>query len=180
EEPPAPELRPMLEFECGLSAAETNAPVAVEHLSRAYEGLTDPEAKATAAFALAQSQLFIGAPKAGGALARRAAEALGDALADLRQMLESIELLAVFFGADPKALARIDEPRVGDGVGAKMLTAAQAFAAGATGRPAHEVEALVLESFAGRLLVASGNGLSWSAATAALTLCETARAPELF
>jgi DNA-binding CsgD family transcriptional regulator len=180
DEPTPPELRPTVEFECGLSAAETNAPVAVEHLTRAYAGLTDREAKATAAFALAQSQLFIGAAKAGGALARGAAEELGSDLPDLRQMIQSIELLAVFFGADPRALARIDEPRVGDGVGAKMLTAAQAFAAGATGRPAAEVEARVLEAFAGGLLVGGGNGLSWSAATAALTLCEAARAPELF
>ena len=55
---------------CGRSCTSTSAPRrprrtrprAVEHLAVAYRDLTDPPTRAMAAFALAQSQLFIGAP----------------------------------------------------------------------------------------------------------------------
>jgi hypothetical protein len=182
DEPP-PELRAPLDFELGIAAAETNAPLAVEHLARAYHGLTDPAARATAAFALAQSQLFIGAAKEGGALARRAAAELGPELADVRQMIEGVELIAVFFGYDPGALDRLAhyrEARAGGGLGAKMIAAASAFAWGAGGGPAAAVEALALEACAGGDLLASGNGLSWSAVMVALLLSASPRATEFY
>ena len=163
EEPPAPDLRPQIHFDLGLAAAETNAPLAVEHLASAYRDLTDPPARAMAAFALAQSQLFIGAAREGGALARRAAADLPAELADVRQMIESIELLSVFFDADPGVLDRLAHYRrapEGDGLGAKMLAAASAFAWAAGGGPAREVEALMLASWEGGELLASGNGLT--------------------
>ena len=183
EEPPPPALRPELDFELGVAAAETNAPLAVEHLTRAAEELADPVARATAAFALAQSQLFIGGAREGGALARRTAAELGPEHADLRQMLEEIELLSVFFGYDPGALDRLAhyrDAREGDGLGAKMIAAATAFAWGAGGGPAAEVEALALEAYAGGELLTSGNGLSWSAAMVALMLSESPRATEVY
>ena len=49
-----------------------NAPLAAEHLRVAYDALTAPDERATAAFALAQSLLFTGHAAEGGALARRA------------------------------------------------------------------------------------------------------------
>ena len=96
-------------------------------------------------------------------------------------MIEGVELIAVFFGADPGALDRLAhyrEARKTDGVGAKMIAAASAFAWAASGGPAAEVEALALEAISGGELLASGNGLSWSAVTVALMLCESSRAPE--
>jgi DNA-binding CsgD family transcriptional regulator len=182
EEPPAPELRPRLHFDTGLAASETNAPLAVEHLALAYEGLTDPAAKATAAFALAQSQLFIGAAQAGGALARRAAAETPDELADVRLMIESIELLSVFFDADPAALDRLAHYRhepVAESLGAKMMAAASAFAWAAAGGPAREVEALMLAAWEGGDLLANGNGLMWSAISVAAMLSESPRAPAI-
>ena len=142
-----------------------------------------PALRAIAAFALAQSQLFIGGAKEGGALARRTAAELGPELADLRQMLDEIELLSVFFGYDPGALDRLAhyrEARDGDGLGAKMIAAATAFAWGAGGGPAAEVEALALEAYAGGELLTSGNGLSWSAAMVAPMLSESPRATEIY
>ncbi len=181
QEPPPPELRPELDFELGIAASAVNVPMAVEHLARAYDDLADPIKSATAAFVLAQSQLFIGAAKEGAAFARRAAADLPPQLADIRQMIEGVELIAVFFGADPGALDRLAhyrEARKTDGVGAKMIAAASAFAWAASGGPAAQVEALALEAISGGELLASGNGLSWSAVTVALMLCESSRAPE--
>jgi DNA-binding CsgD family transcriptional regulator len=182
EEPPAPELRPQLHLDTGLAASETNAPLAVEHLAVAYEGLTDPAAKAMAAFALAQSQLFSGAPDAGAALARRAAAETPPELADVRLMIESIELLSVFFDADPGVLDRLAHYRAGrpgDGVGAKMMAAASAFAWAAAGGPAKDVEALMLSAWEGSDLLATGNGLPWSAVSVAAMLSESSHAPAI-
>ena len=182
EEPPAPELRPQLHFDAGLAASETNAPLAVEHLALAHQGLTDPAAKATAAFALAQSQLFIGAAREGAALARRAAAETPSELADVRLMIESIELLSVFFDADPGVLDRLADDRAAgerDGPGAKMKAAASAFAWAAGGGPAQEVEALTLAAWEGGDLLATGNGLMWSAISVAAMLSESAHAPAI-
>jgi DNA-binding CsgD family transcriptional regulator len=174
EEPPPPELRGKLHFELGVAAAEMNAPLAAEHLRVAYDVLTEPDERATAAFALAQSQLFTGHAMEGGALARRAADA---APADLRLAIQAMEMIAVFFGYDREALTRIELER-GDGLGARMLMAATAFARAAGGAPAAGCEALALESWEGGELLESSSGLFWSAALVALVLAESPRTGE--
>jgi DNA-binding CsgD family transcriptional regulator len=166
DEPPPPELRGELHFELGVASAEMNAPAAAEHLRLAYDRLTDRDARATAAFALAQSLLFTGHAAEGGALARRAAP---EAPSDTRMAIEGIEMIAVFFGHDREALTRI-ELGEGTGIGARMLTAATAFARAAGGAPAAECEALALRSWEGGVLLASASGLFWSAALVALSL----------
>jgi DNA-binding CsgD family transcriptional regulator len=166
-----------------MAAVETSAPDAAEHLRQAYDGLADPAARARAAFVLSQSQLFIGAAKEGGALARRAAADMPPELADIRQAIEAVELIAVFFGYDPGALARLEHyrrAREGDGLGAKMMAAASAFAWGAGGGPAPAVAALVRDAWAGGTLLKHDNGLFWSAVSAALTLSESPDAPTIF
>jgi DNA-binding CsgD family transcriptional regulator len=181
DEPPPPELRPQLHFDLGAAAAETNAPKAVEHLVVAHRDLADPAARANAAFALAQSQLFIGEAREGAALARAAAAELPPELADLRRMIESIELLSAFFGADAGVIDRLADYRtpVGDDLGAKMIAAASAFAWGAGGGPARDVEALVVAAWEGGDLLATGNGLIWSAASVAAMLSESPQAPAM-
>jgi DNA-binding CsgD family transcriptional regulator len=174
EEPPPAELRGTLHFELGVAAAEMNAPLAAEHLRVAYDVLTGADERATAAFALAQSLLFTGHAAEGGALARRAADA---APPDLRLAIQAMEMIAVFFGYDREALARIELTR-GDGLGARMLMAATAFARAAGGAPAAECEALALESWEGGELLESSSGLFWSAALVALVLAESPRAGE--
>ncbi len=172
EEPPPAELRGTLHFELGVAAAEMNAPLAAEHLRVAYDVLTAPDERATAAFALAQSLLFTGHAAEGGALARLAADA---APADMRLAIQAMEMIAVFFGYDREALARIELER-GTGLGARMLMAATAFARAAGGAPAAECEALALESWEGGELLASSSGLFWSAALVALVLAESPQA----
>jgi DNA-binding CsgD family transcriptional regulator len=179
DEPPTPELRPQLHLDLGMAAGETNAPQAVEHLAIAHRDLTDPAVRATAAFALAQAQLFIGAAKEGGELARRVAADMPDELADVRRMIESIELLSVFFGADRGVYERFDAIRreaEHDGLGARMLAAAAAFALGAAGGPTGEVEALMLTAWRTDELLAIGNGLMWSAVSVAAMLSESSHA----
>ena len=95
EEPPPPELRPAAATSSWGSrpGRDERADARSSTCARAYDELADPATRATAAFALAQSQLFIGGAKEGGALARRAAAELGPEHADLRQMIEGVELI---------------------------------------------------------------------------------------
>jgi DNA-binding CsgD family transcriptional regulator len=85
----------------------------------------------------------------------------------------------VFFGADPVALDRLVHSREDDGLGAKMIAGASAFAWAAGGGPAADVEALVLAAWEGHDLLASGNGLIWSAVSVASTLSESSHAPAI-
>jgi len=182
DEPAPPELRPQLHFDLGAAAAETNAPMAVEHLVVAHRDLADPAARANAAFALAQSQLFIGAAREGAALARAAAAEIPPELADVRRMIESIELLSAFFDADPAVIERLAHYRtapVGDTLGAKMIAGATAFAWGAGGGAARDVERLTLAAWEGSELITTGNGLIWSAVSVAAMLSESAQAPAI-
>ena len=171
EEPPPAELRGALHFELGVAAAEMNAPLAAEHLRVAYDALNDPQARATAAFALAQSLLFTGHASEGGLLARRAAP---EAPPDMRLAIQAMEMIAVFFGYDRSALERIELER-GTGLGARMLMAATAFARAAGGADAAECEALALDSWEGGELLESSSGLFWSAALVALVLAGSPR-----
>ncbi len=178
EEPPPAAERGELHFALGLAAADTRAPTTVEHLEAAYGELADPASRAAAAFALTQSQLFIGQALEAGALAGRVAAELPPAMADERQALEGVEIIAVFFGHDPRAHDRLLRRGEGPGPGARMLTAATAFARVTRAEPAAECEALALEAFAGSELLESANGLFWSAALVALVLSESDRGPE--
>lgn len=169
-EPPPPERRPDVLLELGLAEALTNGPAAAEHLREAYDTLTDPQARATAAQLLARALLLTGFPEEGAGMARRATAELPAELNDVRRALEAFELLAILFGAgDPKELHRLERHRAlpGDtGVGSKMLAAIAAqewvYACG----PADACVELSLAALAGGDLVAADNGLL---ATVAIT-----------
>jgi DNA-binding CsgD family transcriptional regulator len=183
DEPPRPELRGEVLFELGMAESEMSAPAAAEHLRGAYDRLDDPATRAIAAFALTQALLFTGHADEGGALAQRAAAELPAELADERQAIEAIEVIAVFFGRhDAEALRRLAgyrEAREGDGPGAKVLTAATAYAWAAGGGPAGTAEALALDAVAGRERFIAGSGMLWSAALLALFLADSPRMPEV-
>jgi DNA-binding CsgD family transcriptional regulator len=182
DEPPVPHLAAEVQFELGMAESVMNAPAAAEHLQAAYERLTDPGARATAAFALAHALIFTGRPGEGGALMKRAAAELPAGMADERQAMMAIEAFAVFFGGpDTDAVRRLEpyrHAREGDGPGSKAIAAAAAFAWSVGGGPADACEALALDSLAGGDLLETGGGLVWSAALIALILSDSPRTPE--
>ena len=121
--------------------------------------------------------MFIGRPAEAYELTHRMAAELPPELIQLRQALQTVEFISVFFGsADARALEPLEAYRdhpAGDDTGAKMLAAAAAFAWAAGGGPATEIEALALESLAGGGLLEGGGGLAWSAGIVALILSDS-------
>jgi ATP/maltotriose-dependent transcriptional regulator MalT len=178
EEPPDADTLAGLLFELGMAESTMNAPAAVEHLSAARERLTDPAAATTAALTLAQTLIFTGKPTEGAALARRTAAELPPGFEDERYALIALEHMAVFFGGDTPEHARGLEPYRGgvdgDGPGAKMLSAATAFAWAVGGGPRAGCEALALEALADGVLLRTGNTLFWACALIPLSLGESA------
>ncbi|HEX8648348.1 MAG TPA: AAA family ATPase [Thermoleophilaceae bacterium] len=164
EEPPPEERRGPLLLELGMAEVSTFGPDAVEHLRAAHAELTDPVLKATAAYALARTLLFTGAPDEGATLAERTADGLPGEMLELKQALESLIYYGtVFGGADQAKLDRFERYRVSDaggGPGVKMLQAVAAYDWAVTGGGADECAALALESLADGVLVREDNGLS--------------------
>ena len=164
EEPPPDERRAPLLLELGMAETSTFGPDAVEHLRAAHAELTDPIQKATAAYALARTLLFTGAPGEGAVLAERTADALPDEMLELKRGLESLIYYGtVFGGAEQAKLERFERYRVSEpdgGPGMKMLQAVAAYDWAVTGGGAEECAALALESLADGVLVREDNGLS--------------------
>ncbi len=158
-EPPTPQRMPQTLFELGVTEALTDGPAAIEHLRAAYEGLTDPAARAQAAVVYARTQLFTGAPREAGRLAEAAAAELPPELIDLRQALVAIAIVAYTSGAaDWLAAERVLEPfgerRVGDGPGAKMVATMAGFVLAVNGRiDAREAAAYAHEAIEGGELI---------------------------
>ncbi len=158
EEPPPAEERADVLLELGFAEASTSGPDAVEHLSEALEGLSDPKARALAAQTLGRALLFTDRAAEAAAVAIRAAAELPSNLDGLKHALEALELRTVSFGAgDPEAYRRLTRRRsrpVPAGVGAKMLATVAArewmFAGGSSKACAE----LALEALAGGELIA--------------------------
>jgi ATP/maltotriose-dependent transcriptional regulator MalT len=182
EEPPPPDAETDVLLELGLVESGMNALSATAHLREAHDRLDDPAAKASAALALAQSLLFVGRAADGLELARRTADEMPPELADMRQAIEAVELIAAFFGAGrSETLSRLEQYRQvtpSEGIGSRMMMAAAAFAWAAGGGPAPQCEALGLASLADGALLRSGEGLFWSSALAALILSDSPSAPD--
>jgi DNA-binding CsgD family transcriptional regulator/mono/diheme cytochrome c family protein len=183
EEPPEPEAAPGVLFELGIAESTMNAPAAVEHLRAAQDRLAHPAAATTAAMTLAQTLIFTGRPTEGARLARNTAANLPPGFDDARCALVAIEHAAVFFGGEsPELLRGLERYRGGvdgDGPGAKMLTAATAFAWTVGGGPADACEALALDALADGVLLRTGNTLFWVCALIPLTLSESTHASAL-
>jgi len=177
-EPPPADQRAALALELGDAAQYVSGPASVRHLREAYDGLTDPVARGEAAIRLGRILLFVGAPGEAIELAVRAAAELPPDAQDLRDGLEAVELLGVFFGVvDPSELARLDanrhRPR-GGGPGARSLTGLTALELAVSGGPAEEASALAREALEGDTLLRGDGGVFSASAAQVLALGDPA------
>jgi DNA-binding CsgD family transcriptional regulator/tetratricopeptide (TPR) repeat protein len=180
---PAPH-RPLLLLELGMAEAGSDAVSAVEHLQAAYADLHDPLLRAQAARVLTRMLLFTGPAQRAVEAARRAAADLPAQLTEPRRVLEALELYSVAFGADvPDAAARLAEVRaggVGDGIGARILSAVAAWELALGGGSADECIAIVSGVLAGGKVVVADPGFGTVIAGAVLGLAEHDAAPALW
>jgi len=157
-EPPRSEQRTDVLLELGRAEIFTNGPAAVEHLREAHAALTDPVARAYVAQGLGGALLFTGRPADGGRVAREAADALDSIaeLEDLRLTLEAFALGArLFEGAEfTDFVGGRPLPELGQGLGARAVTALVAYARAHACEPAEEPVRLALAALAGGALVA--------------------------
>ncbi len=158
-EPVAANQRTPVLIELGLAEGLMNAPSAAEHLSEAYDRITDPLERGMLASRLARALLNTGAPARGAAIARSAAAELPPGFDDLRRALEAFDLIAILFGSGSpdEQLLRLEsqvQPGEAEGVGARMLTAIAALVSAYAARPAEDCVELALEARAG------GHGVS--------------------
>ena len=163
DEPPPEEELTAAQFELGLAQSLTNAPAAVEHLSVAYERLTDPLSVGLAANVLARAMIWQ-APAEAAAFARRAASRMPDEPADYRLSIEAVEAALTAFGVDsPEALERLlpfrDPNRIDGSVGSKMMAAVAAWQWSLANGPADVCVELADKALAGGELIAADHGL---------------------
>ncbi len=163
EESGAGEPRAQVLLDLGLAEAAINAPGAAQHLRGAYDELTDPVARATAAYALARTHVFLHTAPEVVPLVRESAAALGDAEEDLRLALTAIELqIGWLFGPGDtiKLLEPYrDRPPTGDGPGAKRLLAVALTVSALTGGSAATCTPLARRALAGGTLARADQGL---------------------
>ena len=170
-------------FELGAAEVLTSGSAATEHLTRAYETLTDPLARAAVAGLLGRALMFMGSPEAAAAVARRAAQELPETLTDLRMALEALEFMTLYFGAPGReglSGLRAHRGRPGDGVGARMLAALAAWEmVGSDGTAAQSAE-LALAAIAGGRLLAADPALMPFPAILSLVVADRPEAVEIF
>ncbi|MFC8430122.1 BTAD domain-containing putative transcriptional regulator [Streptomyces sp. NPDC057253] len=184
-EPPAPNVRPEVLLELGRAEAHVNGPAAARHLREAYE--SSPSAVGAARL-LAQMLIYSGRPGEAAAFAARAAAELSigradmdrdDAAADERRGLLALAGLGAFAHGLPTAAAgdaRIcgtDDPAapvLGDGPGARMLAAEAAREATVWRLDRAEAIASARRALTERVLLHSGEILSWCTAGVVLDL----------
>ena len=182
EEPPSAAERPELLLQLGVTEEFVSDPACVVHLRQAYDELSDPRQRATAALVLARALLFTAPAGEATAVVRRAMADLPAELVDERQALEAADLIAAWFGGgEPDQfarLARYRERREGDGPGSKMLAAIAAYYWALTGGPADACAALALESLEGGALLDVDNVVLSVASTVTLVFADRDEALE--
>ena len=116
------------------------------------------------------------APQEAVVLARRAQAELPSGEDDLRRRLESLELTALFFGADDESACSsgcaVTAPPSSDGVGARMLASIVAWGWTLDGGSADLVAALASWAFEDGTLIAADSGLMSVVATIPLALAD--------
>ncbi|MFF4800464.1 BTAD domain-containing putative transcriptional regulator [Streptomyces sp. NPDC001351] len=177
-EPPAQDVRPEVLLELGRAEALVDGPAAARHLREAYE--TSPSA-AGAARLLAQTLIYTGKPGEAAEFAARAAaqlpptgRAAADGRADEWQGLVALARLGAFAhglrtaGADGPG-GRLPPP-LGEGPGARMLSAEAAREATVWALDRAAAVASARFALTERVLLHSGEILSWCTAGVVLQL----------
>jgi DNA-binding CsgD family transcriptional regulator len=170
-------------FELGAAEVLTSGSAATEHLTRAYETLTDPLARAAVAGLLGRALMFMGSPEAAAVVARRAADELPETLSDLRLALEALEFMTLYFGApgrDGLSGLRVYRGQPGDGVGARMLAALAAWEMVGSDGTATDCAELALAALAGGRLLAADPALMPFPAVLSLVVADRPEAVEIF
>jgi DNA-binding SARP family transcriptional activator/tetratricopeptide (TPR) repeat protein len=177
QEPPADRDRTAVLIELGRVEALVDGAAAAQHLTAAYDELTDPAdaaERAEIALVIARTQAFAARRGVATAFARDAAAAVPDGHDDARQGLLALGRVAGYMHALPAVRYRAGpDPQVtGDGDGARMLAAALAFERMLDGVDRPGAVDLARFSLAGDRLLDSGNMLLWVVAVDVLLVAD--------
>jgi DNA-binding SARP family transcriptional activator/DNA-binding CsgD family transcriptional regulator len=177
QEPPTDGDRTAVLTELGRVEALVDGVAAVQHLTAAYDELTDPAdatERAEIALVIARTQAFAARRGVATAFAQDAAAAVPDGQDDARQGLLALGRVAGYMHALPPARYRTGrDPQVtGDGDGARMLAAALAFERMLDGVDRPGAVELARFSLAGDRLLDSGNMLLWVVAVDVLLVAD--------
>ncbi|HEX8101070.1 MAG TPA: hypothetical protein VF533_00520, partial [Solirubrobacteraceae bacterium] len=177
-EPPPASERARILWQLGVTEKMLDGPSAAEHLTAAYDLISDPADRAAVAFDLAWALFFIGEPGEAGAFLERALAEMPPEQLDVRLGIEAIQILVgvVHGGAPPDFAERVarlaaDPPGAGE-LGSQSLLAAVALARATTGAPSAEVASLALRANAGGMIARWDEGLIVVAIGAALVLAD--------
>ncbi len=185
EEPLSPARRTAVVYELGQREMDVRGAEAVPHLRSAYEGLTEPEEKGWAGYALARTLMFTRAENEGAQVAAQARAELPERFDDLARALEAIELQTVFFGRDAvpelqRTVAYREKGVPGEGPGSQMLAAVTAYTWANAGGPSDRCAALAHEALAGNTLLTIDNGLFWVTAVVVLIYSDREETDEIW
>ena len=174
EERPPAQRRLRVTLELGLAETLTSAPAAAHHLRQAWEALGDPRERAEVAVTLARTLIYTASAREAVAFVRVAAAQVPLELADERQALRALELMAIPLGAgDKPATVALQDLRIeGRGPGAKMLAAAAAEVGALTGAPVDSCVNLATKALADGVLIAADPGFLGNAAPWVLVMAD--------
>jgi hypothetical protein len=174
QEPVRPEGRPALLLELGAVETLVDGPAAVEHLTEAYDLLSDPRERAWLAMTIARTQVFVSPPGVATRFACDAAAAVPAGLADERQGLTALHRITGFMHGLPEAGYRAGPmPEVtGEGDGARMLAAVLSYELLRDGVDRHRAVELARFALSGDRLLAIDTGLLWIVAANVLLLAD--------
>ncbi|MFN8114384.1 MAG: AAA family ATPase [Solirubrobacterales bacterium] len=183
-EPIADERRPGIMLQVGMAEAGTGRPAASEHLLAAYRGIEIPELRVAAAYALSRVLLFVGEAQRAADLAAEAQRDLAGAAPELIPIVESVELISIYFGADvPDAEERFrrlrtlpPEPSPGEAV----LAAAASYDWLYRGGSAAECADLASSAIELATQMEVDTGLAWIVANVVLVAAERPEAIEVW
>ncbi len=183
-EPIAAERRPGVILQLGMAEAGSGGAAAPEHLLAAYRDLEDPQLRVAAAYALARILLFVGAAQQAAELAAEAQLELGERASDLIAIVESVELISIYFGADvPDAEERFRRLRVlpaDPSPGESVLAAAASYDWLYRGGSADECADLAAAAIERAAQMEVDTGLTWIVANVVLVAAERPEAVELW